>query len=229
MSDTTRQAIIRTVDLKKSYRIKGGRIPVLRGINLEVQPGEFLAVCGPSGCGKSTLLRLLAGLERADSGAVHLDGDELTASSDARRTAIRREKIGFVFQRFNLFPALSAVENVRLALRIKGHPLGNGVADVLERMGLSDKLDRKPMELSMGEQQRVAIARAVAHKPRLLFADEPTGNLDSKNAEEVLGIFRSLNREHGQTVIMITHNAEAAAVADRIVRMRDGLLVDGEA
>ncbi|NOZ20801.1 MAG: ABC transporter ATP-binding protein [Planctomycetes bacterium] len=229
MSNRSKQPIIQTVGLEKSYRIKGGRIPVLHGIDLTVQAGEFVAVCGPSGCGKSTLLRLLAGLDRADSGSIRVDGDELTEVGDARRTAIRREKIGFVFQRFNLLPALSALANVRLALRIKGRPKGDGAAAVLAQMGLKEKLDRKPMALSMGEQQRVAIARAVAHRPKLLFADEPTGNLDSKNAEEVLGIFRSLNQESGQTIVMITHNTEAARVADRIVRMRDGRLADGGA
>jgi len=222
------EPIIQTTDLKKSYRIKGGRVPVLHGIDLTVTRGEFLAVCGPSGCGKSTLLRLLAGLDRADSGSIVLDGDELTGARDGRLTSIRREKIGFVFQRFNLLPALSAAENVRLALRIKGQAERDGVVDVLEQVGLGDKADRKPMALSMGEQQRVAVARAVAHKPPLLFADEPTGNLDSKNAEDILAIFLELNREHGQTVVMITHNEEAASKADRIVRMRDGLLVDGE-
>lgn len=227
MSDTNTPPIIQTEALKKSYRIRGGAVPILRGISLSIRSGEFVAVCGPSGCGKSTLLRLLAGLERPDSGAILLDGDDLTQARDARLTRIRREKIGFVFQRFNLLPALSAIENVNLALRIKGSPGADGAGGLLERFGLAGKANRKPMELSMGEQQRVAIARAVAHTPRLLFADEPTGNLDSQNAMDVLAIFRTLNREHAQTILMITHNEEAAALADRIIRMRDGLLVEG--
>jgi putative ABC transport system ATP-binding protein len=221
-------AILSTQDLKKSYRVGKLDVPALRGLSLEIERGEFVAIMGPSGCGKSTLLHLLGGLLSPTSGRIILDGEDLSSVSDAVRTDIRRRKIGFVFQRFNLFPTLSAEGNLKLAERIHR---GNGSADasnrreVLRLLRLEDKMHHKPLELSGGEQQRVALARAVINSPAIILADEPTGNLDTENSEIVLGMFRELNEKYGQTIIMITHNPEAAAVCSRIIRMRDGHIV----
>lgn len=185
---------------------------------------------GPSGCGKSTLLHLLGGLLSPTSGSIIIDGEDLSKVGDAARTEIRRRKIGFVFQRFNLFPTLSADGNLKLAERIH---LGNGRnnsanrREILRLLKLEDKMHHKPLELSGGEQQRVALARAVINRPAIVLADEPTGNLDSENSEIVLQMFRELNEKYGQTILMITHNPEAASVCSRIIRMRDGR-VEGE-
>jgi putative ABC transport system ATP-binding protein len=168
----------------------------------------------------------MGGMMRPTSGTVLLAGHDLSRLSDAALTRLRRERLGFVFQRFNLLPALDAEGNVRLALSIRGGAHTDGVPDVLARVGLGDKRRHRPHELSIGEQQRVAIARAVVHQPDILLADEPTGNLDSDNAAQILSLFRELNRERGQTIVMITHNRDAAAVADRIVQMKDGMIVN---
>lgn len=224
------QPILKTVDLKKSYKVGKHDIPVLKGVDIEVAPGEFVAIMGPSGCGKSTLLHLLGGLLSPTSGSIIIDGEDLAKVSDAERTDIRRRKIGFVFQRFNLFPTLTAEGNLKLAEKIH-EGSGKGSAEkrreVLGLLKLEDKMHHKPVELSGGEQQRVALARAVINNPAIILADEPTGNLDSENSEIVLDMFRELNRKLGQTIIMITHNPEAAAVCSRIIRMRDGV-VEGE-
>jgi putative ABC transport system ATP-binding protein len=220
--------ILQTKDLVMIYRVGKVEVPALRGVNLSVDPGEFVAVMGPSGCGKSTLLHVVGGMLTPTSGSVFVDGEDITAMSDADRTELRRRKIGFVFQRFNLLPTLSAEGNLRLAERIHG---GNGAGDperrrqLLRMLGLEDKMHHKPLELSGGEQQRVAIARAVINRPALLLADEPTGNLDSENSSIVLQMMRDLNRQFGQTIVMITHNPEAAAYADRIIHMRDGMVI----
>lgn len=201
--------------------------PVLHGVNLTIEKGEFVAIMGPSGCGKSTLLHLLGGLLSPTSGSIIIDGEDLAKVSDAQRTDIRRRKIGFVFQRFNLFPTLTAEGNLKLAEKIH---TGNGAAnadnrrEVLRLLKLEDKMHHKPLELSGGEQQRVALARAVVNNPAIILADEPTGNLDTENSEIVLNMFRELNKKFNQTIIMITHNPEAAAVCSRIIRMRDGLI-----
>jgi putative ABC transport system ATP-binding protein len=222
-------AILQTIDLKKSYRIGKMENPVLHGVNLAIEKGEFVAIMGPSGCGKSTLLHLLGGLLSPTSGSIIIDGEDLARVSDAQRTDIRRRKIGFVFQRFNLFPTLTAEGNLKLAEKIH---TGNGGGssenrrEVLRLLKLEDKMHHKPLELSGGEQQRVALARAVVNNPAIILADEPTGNLDTENSEIVLNMFRELNKRLNQTIIMITHNPEAAAVCSRIVRMRDGLIVD---
>src|SRR6188474_2705048 len=220
--------ILQAEDLVKVYRIGKVDVPALRGVSLDVQEGEFLAIMGPSGCGKSTMLHLLGGLLTPTSGSIVIDGDDITAVSDAKRTAIRRKKIGFVFQRFNLFPTLTAEGNLRLAERIHGNGGGDPQLrrDVLRLLGLEDKLHHKPLELSGGEQQRVALARAVVTRPAIVLADEPTGNLDSENSALVLKMFRDLNEEFGQTIIMITHNPEAAAVCSRTIQMRDGHIVE---
>lgn len=219
--------ILKAENLEKTYRVGKVDVPALRGVSLTVQEGEFLAVMGPSGCGKSTMLHLLGGLLTPTKGRIVIDGEDLTAASDARRTDIRRRKIGFVFQRFNLFPTLTAEGNLRLAERIHG----NGVDDpdrrreILRLLKLEDKMHHKPLELSGGEQQRVALARAVVNRPAIVLADEPTGNLDSENSALVLKMFRDLNDRFNQTVIMITHNPEAAAACQRVIQMRDGHIV----
>jgi putative ABC transport system ATP-binding protein len=221
--------ILQTIDLKKSYKVGKIENPVLHGVNLKIEKGEFVAIMGPSGCGKSTLLHLLGGLLSPTSGSIIIDGEDLAKVTDAQRTDIRRRKIGFVFQRFNLFPTLTAEGNLKLAEKIH---TGNGAAnsdarrEVLRLLKLEDKMHHKPLELSGGEQQRVALARAVVNNPAIILADEPTGNLDTENSEIVLNMFRELNRKFNQTIIMITHNPEAAAVCSRIIRMRDGLIVE---
>jgi putative ABC transport system ATP-binding protein len=219
--------ILKADNLEKVYRVGKVDVPALRGVSLSIEEGEFLAVMGPSGCGKSTMLHLLGGLLTPTSGRIVIDGEDLTAASDSKRTDIRRRKIGFVFQRFNLFPTLTAEGNLRLAERIHG----NGSDDpghrreILRLLRLEDKMHHKPLELSGGEQQRVALARAVVNRPAIVLADEPTGNLDTENSEIVLKMFRELNNRFNQTIIMITHNPEAAAACQRIIQMRDGHIV----
>jgi len=222
------ELILQTENLWKIYRSGKVEVPALRGVNFEVSPGEFVAVMGPSGCGKSTLLYVIGGLAQATRGRVLVDGNDLAVLSDGERTKLRRHKVGFVFQRFNLLPALDAYGNIAIAQHIHGNGFDPHRFDVVTRMlGLTDRLRHKPSELSGGEQQRVAIARAIVNEPKIVLADEPTGNLDSKNSEIVLGMLRQLNRELGQTIVMITHNPEAAAYAHRVVHMRDGIVVDG--
>ena len=220
--------ILKTENLTKSYKIGKLEVPALRGISLEVQEGEFVAIMGPSGCGKSTLLHLLGGLLSPTSGSIIIDGEDLAKVSDAQRTDIRRRKIGFVFQRFNLFPTLTAEGNLKLAEKMhtgNGNSSGENRREVLRLLKLEDKMHHKPLELSGGEQQRVALARAVINRPSIILADEPTGNLDTENSEIVLEMFKELNEKYNQTIIMITHNPEAAAVCSRIIRMRDGHVV----
>lgn len=204
-------------------------VQALRGITLDIKQGEFVAIMGPSGCGKSTLLHLLGGLLSPTSGKILIDDEDLSKVTDAQRTDIRRRKIGFVFQRFNLFPTLTADGNLKLAEKIhtgKNSHDGSNRRDVLRLLKLQDKMHHKPLELSGGEQQRVALARAVINSPAIILADEPTGNLDTENSQIVLDMFCELNEKYQQTIIMITHNPEAAAVCSRIVRMRDGMMVD---
>lgn len=222
------KSILQTVDLKKSYKIGKLDVPALRGVSLDVAEGEFVAIMGPSGCGKSTLLHLLGGLLSPTSGSIVIDGEDLAKVSDAQRTDIRRRKIGFVFQRFNLFPTLSAEGNLKLAEKIH---TGNGSKnsdrrrEVLRLLKLENKMHHKPLELSGGEQQRVALARAIVNAPAIILADEPTGNLDTENSKIVLDMFRELNEKFNQTIIMITHNPEAAEACGRTIQMRDGHIV----
>lgn len=221
--------IVSTVDLTKSYKVGKLDVPALRGVTLEVNEGEFIAIMGPSGCGKSTLLHLLGGLLSPTSGSIVIDGEDLSTVSDARRTDIRRRKIGFVFQRFNLFPTLSAEGNLKLAEKIHsgdGSRSADRRREVLRLLKLEDKMHHKPTELSGGEQQRVALARAIVNGPAIILADEPTGNLDTENSQIVLDMFRELNEKFNQTIIMITHNPEAAAVCSRTIQMRDGHVVN---
>jgi putative ABC transport system ATP-binding protein len=220
------EPIIATRDLKKIYRLGKVEVPALRGVDLLVQEGEFLAVAGPSGCGKSTLLHVLGGLTGPTSGLVLVDGNDFSLMTDADRTRFRRHKIGFVFQRFNLLPTLTACQNINIAQDIQGNGFNPHRFDaVVDMLGIRGRLNFKPFALSGGEQQRVAIARAVICEPKILLADEPTGNLDTENSQIVLNMLRALNRSFRQTILMITHNPEAAAVADRVVRMRDGRIV----
>lgn len=217
--------VIETVDLRKSF-IKGREdVPVLKGINLTAEEGEFIAVMGPSGSGKSTLLYLLGALARPTAGRVLLQGQDITSLSERELAQIRREKIGFVFQRFNLFPALSAYDNLEILLDISrdGKVNRKEIKELLARVGLGEKLKFKPRELSMGEEQRLAIARAVLRRPAIILADEPTGNMDWGNAKIVLELFQSLN-EAGQTIVLVTHNPRAASYASRILRLTDGRL-----
>jgi putative ABC transport system ATP-binding protein len=223
--------LIQAVELRKTYRVGKIEVPALRGISFSVEKGEFVSVVGPSGSGKSTLFYLLGGLAQADSGHVVIDGDDFSKLSDAQRTRMRKRKIGFVFQKFNLLPSLDARSNIDIALDIAG-PDGNRDPVYFEKiaglLGLTKRLHHRPAELSGGEQQRVALARALINKPAIVLADEPTGNLDTNNSDIVLGMLRQSNQELGQTVLMITHNPAAAAYGDRIIHMRDGEIVTPE-
>lgn len=221
--------VLETIDLKMIYHVGKVDVNALRGVNILIGEGEYVAIMGPSGCGKSTLLHVVGGMLQPTSGRVAIDGEDLTTMTDAQRTDLRRRKIGFVFQRFNLFPTLSAEGNLKLAERIYSNTKNGGDAtrrlEVLKLLRLEDKIHHKPLELSGGEQQRVAIARAIINRPAILLADEPTGNLDTENSKIVLEMMRGLNKELGQTIVMITHNPEAAALADRTIEMRDGQVV----
>ena len=220
-------AIIAVADARKSYHVGKLDVPALRGVSFSVQKGEFIAILGPSGSGKSTLFYLLGGLTRATEGKVVIDGDDFSQLSDAERTRLRKTKIGFVFQKFNLLPTLDAQTNIEIAQDISGKQIDrdyfNRITDLL---GISKRLMHRPSELSGGEQQRVALARALINKPAIILADEPTGNLDTANSEAVLDLLRQSNKELGQTILMITHNPEAAEFADRSIHMRDGQIVD---
>ncbi|MBA3334394.1 MAG: ABC transporter ATP-binding protein [Pyrinomonadaceae bacterium] len=222
--------ILQTDNLAKVYKIGDVETHALRGVSINIEQGEFVAIMGQSGCGKSTLLHLLGGLLSPTSGKIIIDGEDLSKVSDAQRTDIRRRKIGFVFQRFNLFPTLTADGNLRLAERIHSGNGGNAERrkEVLSLLKLENKINNKPLELSGGEQQRVALARAVINNPAIILADEPTGNLDTENSLIVLEMFRQLNQKFNQTIIMITHNPEAARNCNRIIQMRDGRIVENE-
>jgi putative ABC transport system ATP-binding protein len=220
--------IIEIHNLRKVYRVGKVDVEALRGVDFSVQPGEFVSIVGPSGSGKSTLFHVVGGLTPATSGTVRVDGHDLSQMSDAERTRLRKTSVSFVFQKYNLLPNLTAKDNIGIARDIAGQPGAFDAAfeKVLDLLGIAGRLHHKPTELSGGEQQRVAIARALINHPSILLADEPTGNLDSVNSEIVLALLRDLNHRLGQTVVMITHNPEAAAFGDRIVRMRDGR-IDG--
>ncbi|MGO9591959.1 MAG: ABC transporter ATP-binding protein [Candidatus Acidiferrales bacterium] len=224
------EPILKTENLWKVYRTGKMDVPALRGINVEIFPGEFVSVMGPSGCGKSTFLHVIGGLAQATKGHVLLDGNDLTGMTDAARTLLRRHKVGFVFQKFNLLPTLDAYHNIALAQHIHGDGFDPHRFEVVTKvLGLTDRLHHKPSELSGGEQQRVALARAIISEPKIVLADEPTGNLDTKTSETVLALLRQLNKELGQTIVMITHNPEAATYGNRVLHMRDGIVVDGPA
>ncbi|HEX3322907.1 MAG TPA: ABC transporter ATP-binding protein [Terriglobales bacterium] len=221
---------IEITDAYKTYRVGKIEVPALRGVSFSVRRGEFVSIVGPSGSGKSTLFYLLGGLTRADAGRIEVDGSDFSRLSDAERTKMRKSKIGFVFQKFNLLPTLTAQANIDIARDIAGNPNPDEsyASRISGLLGLTKRLSHRPSELSGGEQQRVALARALINKPAIVLADEPTGNLDSKNSEIVLSMLRQSNQELGQTVMMITHNPEAAGYGDRIIHMRDGQIVAPE-
>ncbi|MBI4460735.1 MAG: ABC transporter ATP-binding protein [Acidobacteria bacterium] len=221
--------IIRVENLHKIFRTGKVEVPALRGVNICVEQGEFISIVGPSGCGKSTLLHIIGGLTPPTIGRVIVDGVDLGQMNEAGRTELRRETIGFVFQRFNLLPALTAFGNIALAGHIVGRRNGASRVEmqgILRMLGLEERMQHRPYELSGGEQQRVAIARAVVNHPKLLLADEPTGNLDTANSELVLNMLLDLNHRFGQTILLITHNPEVATFTDRIVNMRDGHILE---
>jgi len=220
--------MIEVRDLRKIYRTGDVDVPALRGVNLSVSRGEFVSVVGPSGSGKSTMFHILGGLTPPTSGSVSIDGRDLLHMSDADRTNLRKTMVGFVFQKYNLLPTLSAADNIEIARDIAGRrdAMDEQFQQILKLLGLERRLKHKPRALSGGEQQRVAIARAIVNHPAILLADEPTGNLDTENSNAVLGLLRDLNKRLGQTILMITHNPEAAAYGDRIVQMRDGRIVE---
>jgi len=221
------ETILAAEGLHKSFGRGAARVDVLRGLDLQVRRGEFLAVMGASGCGKSTLLHVLGLMATPDAGVVRIDGRAVSGLGEPDRAGIRRKRLGFVFQRFNLLSVLSGYDNILLSLRIRGRGDRGRVDELLEAMGVADAARRKPGALSIGEQQRLAVARALAGEPELLLADEPTGSLDSENRAALLEILRRANREGGQTIVMITHSAGVAAAAGRIVYMKDGQIVDG--
>ena len=215
---------IEVIDLSMTYNTGKIEVPALRNVSFTVGKGEFIAVMGPSGCGKSTLLHILGGLLQPTGGRILIDGIDISSLTDSERTAVRRQKIGYVFQRFNLLPTLTAKGNIELAKKIHGNgSLGrNGIGEVIEMLGLKGKINSRPAELSGGEQQRVAIARALINQPSIILADEPTGSLDSKNAHTVLKKLQTLNEKLKQTIVMITHDSEAASTASRVIEMKDG-------
>ncbi|OUN32905.1 ABC transporter ATP-binding protein [Faecalibacterium sp. An77] len=218
--------ILETRDLKKYYGSGDTQVKALDGVNLTVEQGEFVAIVGTSGSGKSTLLHMLGGLDRPTSGTVRVDGREIFGLKDEALTIFRRRKIGFVFQAYNLVPVLSVWENIILPIQLDGRAVDEGfVREVVSTLGLEKKLQSLPSQLSGGQQQRVAIARALAAKPAILLADEPTGNLDSKTSQDVLGLMKVTGQKFGQTMVMITHNEEIAQMADRIIRIEDGRIV----
>ncbi len=223
--------ILEARELTKTYRTGEGEVEALRGVSLTVEPGEFVALMGPSGSGKTTLLQLLGGLDRPSSGEVVLDGIPVSSLDDDRATRLRREKTGFVFQAFNLVPLLSARENVALPFLLAGADPASGefrdrVDDALRLVDLAAKAERRPSQLAFGEQQRVAIARAIAGRPAILFADEPTGNLDYSTGLEILQYLYRSCAERGQTIVLVTHDAQAGAFADRVLFLRDGRVLE---
>jgi putative ABC transport system ATP-binding protein len=217
----------RAVDVWKVYGTGEAQVIALHGINVELETGHFTAIMGPSGSGKSTLMHCLAGLDNVTRGHVHIADTQVTGLSDAGLTKLRRDKVGFIFQQFNLLPTLSAEENILLPLSIAGRkPDPDWYHTIITTVGLTDRLKHRPNQLSGGQQQRVACARALAAQPDVIFADEPTGNLDSRSSAEILGFLRNCVREHGQTIVMVTHDPNAAAYADRVVFLNDGQIVD---
>lgn len=217
--------MIRSIDVHKVYRQGKSEIVALAGVSLDIHEKEFVVIMGPSGSGKSTLLHLMGGLDRPTRGEIEIDGQNLSRMPDREVTLLRRSKIGFIFQFFNLLPTLTGLENVMLPLILDGHPTKparNRAEALLEAVGLASRRDHLPEELSGGEIQRLAVARALAFQPPILLADEPTGNLDSKTGEEILQLLRRINRENGCTLVMVTHNRDAAGYGDRIITLRDG-------
>ncbi|PIS28562.1 macrolide ABC transporter ATP-binding protein [Candidatus Saganbacteria bacterium CG08_land_8_20_14_0_20_45_16] len=224
-------AVVKTENLVKDYKLGLVVVNALRGVSFEIQKGELLALVGPSGCGKSTLMHLLGCLDRPTSGKVLLDGEDISTMNDNQLAEIRGKRVGFVFQTFNLLPRLSAAENVELPLAYTGVPVKERrprVEELLKKVGLADRMDHKPPELSGGQRQRVAIARALINNPAIVFADEPTGNLDSKSGEEIIALFKQLNNNEGVTIVMVTHDANIAAQTRRNIQLKDGQIISDE-
>ena len=220
--------ILKTENLRKTYGIGEAKVEALRGVNLSVNKGEFLSIVGTSGSGKSTLLHMLGGLDRPTEGKVIIDGKDIFSLKDEELTIFRRRKIGFVFQAFNLVPVMSVYENIVLPIELDGEkPNQELVNEIINTLGLSEKLKAYPSQLSGGQQQRVAIARALASAPAIILADEPTGNLDSKTTQDVMGLLKVTSQKFAQTIVMITHNDEIAQLADRSIRIEDGMIVRG--
>ncbi len=218
--------ILITSDLRKIYGSGENEVHALDGVNLQIEKGEFVAIVGTSGSGKSTLLHMLGGLDRPTSGKVQVDGKDIFSLQDEELTIFRRRKIGFVFQNYNLVPVLNVYENIVLPVQLDGNvPDQRYIDSIIETLGLKEKLRNLSNNLSGGQQQRVAIARALATKPAIVLADEPTGNLDSKTSQDVLGLLKVTSQKFGQTIVMITHNEEVAQLADRIIRLEDGKIV----
>ena len=218
--------ILETKDLRKIYGSGDTEVKALDGVNLSVEKGEFVAIVGTSGSGKSTLLHMLGGLDRPTGGSVTVDGKEIFGLKDEALTIFRRRKIGFVFQSYNLVPMLNVYENIVLPIQLDGRQVDEGfVSEIVETLGLDGRLDALPSQLSGGQQQRVAIARALAAAPAIVLADEPTGNLDSRTSQDVLGLLKVTSQKFSQTIVMITHNEEIAQLADRIIRIEDGRIV----
>ncbi|MFN0167056.1 MAG: ABC transporter ATP-binding protein [Bryobacteraceae bacterium] len=219
--------VIRIAGLRKVYHVGRVEVEALRGVDLNIRRGEFVSIVGPSGSGKSTLFHIVGGLTPPTSGTVIVEDHDLAKMSDSDRTNLRKSRVAFVFQKFNLLPTLSAQDNIAIAKHLAGNRNGDDrkFREVLDMLGITNRLHHKPSELSGGEQQRVAIARAIVNHPAILLADEPTGNLDTANSQIVLDVLRNLNRTIGQTILMITHNPEAAAIGDRTVHMLDGRIV----
>ena len=229
--NTVMSVIIEAQQVKKIYRMGQQRVEALNGIDMAVEAGEMVAIMGPSGCGKTTLLNCLSGLDTIDEGTIFIQGDNLRELSDNERTAYRARHMGFIFQDFNLLPVLSAVENVELPLlisRVPGSKARKRALEMLKRVGLADRARHRPAELSGGQRQRVTIARALTNDPAIVWADEPTGNLDSENAQEILDLLCRLNRENGQTFVLVTHALEVGKLANRIITMRDGQIVSSD-
>jgi putative ABC transport system ATP-binding protein len=220
--------IVTAHDLHRTYGTGEAEVRALDGVDVNIDQQRFVAVMGPSGSGKSTLMHVLAGLDRPTSGTVQIDGTDVTALDDKALTELRRDKVGFIFQAFNLLPILTAEENILLPLSLAGRsPDREWVDRLIDTIGLRDRLTHRPSELSGGQQQRVAVARALASRPAVIFADEPTGNLDSGSSREVLELLRRAVDEFGQTVVMVTHDPDAAQIADEVIEMADGKIVNG--
>jgi ABC-type lipoprotein export system ATPase subunit len=224
-------AMVEARGVEKEYAAGGVRVRALRGVDLSISCGEMVAVMGPSGCGKTTLLNCLSGLDDFDRGEVLIEGESISGMSDRRRTRFRAERMGFIFQTYNLIPVLSAVENVELPLLVAGVRPGEArrrAMSVMEAVGIPEQADKRPNEMSGGQQQRVTVARSLVNEPSIVWADEPTGALDSETSGEIMGLLVGLNRERGQTFVLVTHDASVAARAHRLVRMRDGLIESDE-
>lgn len=230
MTEVMKMNVLETIHLNKQYGQGEAMVKALDNVSLAIKQGEFVAIVGTSGSGKSTLLHMLGGLDRPTSGQVLVDGKEIFNLDDEQLTIFRRRKIGFIFQSFNLVPVLNVYENIVLPVELDGNKIDDTyVNQIIETLGLQTKLENLPNNLSGGQQQRVAIARALATKPAIILADEPTGNLDSKTSQDVLGLLKVTSDRFNQTIVMITHNEEIAQLADRVIRIEDGKVINGEA